>query len=223
MKKVKRKYDSAHRQLLAGKTREQILESARRLFGERGYTQTSIDEIAADAGVAVPTVYATYKGKRAMLLQLLDEMEKRADASGLITALQEHAGDERAQLRDFIEFSVRLFAEDGGVIRIAELAGTGDPDVAALWQTGGQRRLETCRMVLKGWHEKGLLREGLTEGSAVDALWAFSSPEFFRLLTYDRKWTSQQYCDWLYQLVVEQLLGPVARSRSRHKEARRKV
>src|ERR1700757_206927 len=121
MQKVKRKYDSAHRKLLAGRTREQILATARSLFSAQGYGRTSIEEIAAAAGVAVPTVYTTCGGKRAILLQLLDEMEKAADALALLKILTDRAGDERGQLRAFIDFSVRLFTEDGGVVRIAEL------------------------------------------------------------------------------------------------------
>ncbi len=210
MKKVKRKYESTHRQLLAGKTREQILESARKLFSEKGYGETSIDEIAAEAGVSGPTVYATFKNKRAMLLQLLDEMEQRADASSLITGLQEHTGNERAQLRVVIEFSVRLFSEDRGMVAIGELAGKGDPDIGALWRTGAERRLGTCRMLLTGWEKRGLLREGLTEARAIDILWVLSGPEPFRLFTHDREWTPQEYCDWLYQLASEQLLRPLA-------------
>src|ERR1700680_3178390 len=109
MQKIKRKYDSARRKLLAGKTREQILASARSLSSEQEYGRASMEEIAAAAGVAVPTVYTTCGGKRAILLELLNEMEKAADSSGLLTALKDRAGDERGQLRAFLDFSVRLF------------------------------------------------------------------------------------------------------------------
>jgi AcrR family transcriptional regulator len=211
MLKVKRKYDSAHRKLLAGKTQDQILESARSLFSDRGYGRTSMEDIAAAAGVAVPTVYASFGGKRAILLHLLDRMEKAADASALVKALKDRAGDQRAQLRAFIDFSVRLFTEDGGVVRIAELAGLGDPDIAALWETGTARRLETCRRLLAGWEKRGILRRGLTELRGVDILWAISGPEFYGMFVRGRAWTPAEFSGWLFQLAEDQLLGPTKR------------
>jgi AcrR family transcriptional regulator len=207
MKKVKRKYESAHRKLLAGKTREQILESARRLFRDHGYGRTTIEQIAAEAGVAVPTVYATYGGKRAILLQFLEEMESAADVSSLRAALQDAGLNEHAQLRAFIDFTVRLFTEDRDLIRIAELAGVGDPDVASVWQTGEARGLEACRTVVAGWARRRVLRRGLTESRAVDILWSLTSAEFYGLFIRKRQWTGDEYGAWLYRLAAEQLLA----------------
>jgi AcrR family transcriptional regulator len=76
-----------------------------------------MEEIAAGAGVAVPPVYSTCGGKRAILLELLGEMEREADRSGLLKILRERT-EERGQLRAFIDFSLRLFKEDGGVVRM---------------------------------------------------------------------------------------------------------
>ena len=109
MRQVKRKYESAHRKNLAQHTREQILASARGLFRDQGYGRTTIEEIAAKAGVSAPAVYATFGGKRAVLLKLLDEMETAADPAQLLEQLKKTATDERARLRAFVDFSVRLF------------------------------------------------------------------------------------------------------------------
>ena len=46
------------REEYAEATRQAILEAARRLFRERGYFATKVDEIAAMARVAPATVYA---------------------------------------------------------------------------------------------------------------------------------------------------------------------
>src|SRR6202048_3214175 len=53
-------------------TRRRILDAARRLFVERGYVATTIEAIAGEAGVAVPTVYLAFGTKRALLVELLD-------------------------------------------------------------------------------------------------------------------------------------------------------
>src|SRR5947208_2674838 len=69
---TKRKYDSSRRQAQARETQRQIVEAARRLFIERGYMGTTIEQIAAEAGVAVETIYATFGNKRAVLARLVD-------------------------------------------------------------------------------------------------------------------------------------------------------
>ena len=49
-----------------------MLNSARSLFGERGYAATTVEQIAADAGVAVQTVYYTFRSKGLLLRELVE-------------------------------------------------------------------------------------------------------------------------------------------------------
>src|SRR3954451_18742035 len=53
--------------LLVEASRPDILDAAHRLFVERGYVATSIPAIAAEAGVAVQTIYNTVGSKRQIL------------------------------------------------------------------------------------------------------------------------------------------------------------
>src|ERR1700739_4122619 len=46
--------------------REQLLDVGRRLFAERGFEGTSIEEIAAQAGVSKPVVYEHFGGKEGL-------------------------------------------------------------------------------------------------------------------------------------------------------------
>src|SRR5262245_26004595 len=62
-----RRYESALRREQAAATRARIVRAAAELFAAQGYTQTSIEQIAARAGVARPTVYAAFTGKAALL------------------------------------------------------------------------------------------------------------------------------------------------------------
>ena len=57
----------ARGELLIQASRREILEAAHRLFVERGYVATSIPAIAAEAGVAVQTIYNTLGSKREVL------------------------------------------------------------------------------------------------------------------------------------------------------------
>src|ERR1700674_5038600 len=70
--KTQRRYDSALRKEQARQTRARMLDAAQRLFSERGYASTTMDAIAAEAGVAVDTVYAGFGSKRGVLSALMD-------------------------------------------------------------------------------------------------------------------------------------------------------
>ena len=210
MKRVKRKYESGHRRALAEHTRAQIQQSARTLFGERGYPSTTVAQIADAAGVSEPTVYATFGGKRAILLSLLEEMEKAADASQLTEFLDSPGNDSRAQLRALVQFSVRLFTKGADLIRVAEAAGRGDPDVAALWQLGDARRYAACEKLVATIARRKELRNGVDPTKAADILWALCGAEAYALFVVRRSWLVHEFGDWIYDVLLEQLVQPSA-------------
>lgn len=57
--------------------REQLLQVGRSLFAERGFEATSVEEIAAKAGVSKPVVYEHFGGKEGLYAVIVDrEMQK---------------------------------------------------------------------------------------------------------------------------------------------------
>jgi AcrR family transcriptional regulator len=77
-----------------------IVEAAGRLFGERGYERTRLDEIAAAAGVTKPIVYRHFESKRELYLALLDR--HREDLSGFVAAMPPE-GTPQERLRAVLE------------------------------------------------------------------------------------------------------------------------
>jgi AcrR family transcriptional regulator len=88
--------------------REQLLGVARKLFAERGFDGTSIEEIAAHAGVTKPVVYEHFGGKEGIYAVVVDhEMQRllamvtaslatghyRQKLEGAATALLEYIED----------------------------------------------------------------------------------------------------------------------------------
>ena len=61
---------------------EQIQHAAARLFAERGYGATSIDDIGAEVGVSGPAIYWHYSGKQALLAAMLTDVSERLLAGG---------------------------------------------------------------------------------------------------------------------------------------------
>src|SRR3989442_13552306 len=68
--KTKRRYESPLRRAQAAATRREILEAAQRLFEQRGYAATTMAAIAAEANVALKTVYVTFDSKSGVLRRL---------------------------------------------------------------------------------------------------------------------------------------------------------
>lgn len=73
---------SGGRYRMTGKQRrEQLLGVSRRLFADKGYEGTTVEEIAAKAGVSKPVVYEHFGGKEGMYAVVVDrEIQSLLDA-----------------------------------------------------------------------------------------------------------------------------------------------
>lgn len=58
-------------------TRSAVLASAIRLFGRKGFAETSLEEIAADAGVTIRPIYHYFENKLGLFEAAKDVMEER--------------------------------------------------------------------------------------------------------------------------------------------------
>ncbi|MFI5931388.1 TetR/AcrR family transcriptional regulator [Actinoplanes sp. NPDC051494] len=54
------------------RTREKLLDSAETLFGEQGIHQTSLDQIAAAAGLTKGAIYANFGGKKELITAIAE-------------------------------------------------------------------------------------------------------------------------------------------------------
>jgi AcrR family transcriptional regulator len=64
---------STRRRLRAADRRAQLLEVARRVFGNSGFHGVSMDDVAKEAGVTKPILYDHFPSKKELYLELLDE------------------------------------------------------------------------------------------------------------------------------------------------------
>jgi AcrR family transcriptional regulator len=205
MEPVKRRYHSPKRERQARQTREQIVEAARRLFARDGFTKTTVEAIAREAGVSAQTVYASIGSKRAIVLALLDRME----AEGGNEELRRELGstkDPRRQLRAIVSFNRRLFERGRDVLDVV-MATRADADVEAFGRAGEARRREGQVRWVRAWAEAGVLRPSLDEGEAADVLWALTGPELYWLFAVNSNWSGFRFEEWLFGTLESQLFG----------------
>src|SRR6204780_5686460 len=80
----------------ADQTRAAVIAAARRLFGENGFFQTKVDQIAKLSRVSPATVYAQCGGKQGLLRSLMDSWTQ---SPPVVESLQESlAGDDAARV-----------------------------------------------------------------------------------------------------------------------------
>src|SRR3954449_8182157 len=132
--KPKRRYDSPRRREQAAATRRAILEAAQKLFEEQGYAATPMAAIAAEAGVALKTVYVAFETKSGVLRALWhlllrgDEADVPVGDRTWYREVLEEPDPERA-LRLTAHNSRIVKERAGGLLRVIRSAAEADPDI----------------------------------------------------------------------------------------------
>ena len=109
--------------------RDQVIDVARRLFGERGSTDVSMDEIASEAGVARSTVYVYFANRDELLRACLQRMHAQL-TEGIARTWEQRAEPAR-RLERLIEEMLARVDDSPAFFRLA-LITQGTPDRGAV-------------------------------------------------------------------------------------------
>lgn len=103
--------DASTKQRQSTDKRRRILEGALRAFAKKGFYNTKVSEIAAEAGVADGTIYLYFKNKDDLLISLFeDRMEWVIDR--LQAELKVIPGDAVSKIQAFIQLHFALVIEN---------------------------------------------------------------------------------------------------------------
>lgn len=91
-------------------TKKKLFDSAMELIGERGFTDASVDQIVARAGVAKGTVYYHFSGK-AELVEALIADRFAPLAAAFRAAASAHPDDPRAAIEAIVRAELEFLAE----------------------------------------------------------------------------------------------------------------
>jgi AcrR family transcriptional regulator len=188
-------------------TRNRLLEAAEAEFAERGYTGSTVTQLAAAAGVSVQTLYLAWGSKR----QLLRGYFEKALAGGADSPEDAAARFAGLSPRERLAELANLLTE------VAERAALGwslyrdasavDPEIAADWTELQLLRHRLFARVL-GDVPADDLAPGLTVATAIDTAWAIASPESYDLLVHRLGYSVDQFRDSIRHTLTNAILHP---------------
>ena len=210
-----RTYDSPRRREQAAATRQAILEAAQRLFEQNGYGATSMPAVAAEAGVALKTVYVAFQSKAGLLRHLWaarlggDEAEVPVFQRDWYRGVVEEPDAER-KLRLVARQSAVVKSRSGVLMEIIRNASSVDPEIAALWSDIQAKLYDVQLAIVQQLAADNALVQGLDVATAADILWTLNHPTTWHLLVQERGWSPERYEQWLGDAFCSQLLQPAA-------------
>jgi AcrR family transcriptional regulator len=198
---VKRPYRSTIRR---GDAPSLICAAAYRLFSDKGYLATSIEDIAAEAGVARPTIF-TAVGPKATILRLVVDQALTGDDAPVPIA-------QRPWWREAVEEpdaarSIELHARNmcrinqraAPVLRALEIAASVDPEAREVWERFQQQRRDGINEFAAVLTSKSTAMR-YDEDTITDTLCMLAADAYIRLVR-DAGWPIERYQDWLTDLL----------------------
>jgi AcrR family transcriptional regulator len=200
---------SPWRKQQAAATRRQIALAARRRFSGDGYSATTIEAIAVEAGVSPATVYKVFGTKRAMAGELLTLVDVEAGFEGF-RALLAIGTDPSELLATCVQLGRSLFEHSGDIIAAVRGAAAVEPDFAGVYAEGRRRHLAGCTSLAQRLQTMGALRDGIDDAWAAGIISLCTDNDTFDKLTNLFGWTLDECEERLTAQARELLLraGP---------------
>lgn len=199
--RVKRQAPS-YRQEQAEATKIRIADAAQRLFAAHGYSATSMDAVAREAGVANRTVYAVFGTKREILNLICDRWLDRAGARPLARSVLEEP-DPLLRLRGAAMWLATLYSADFDVVRILDAAMDEDAETRELLRSKLRGRNRVMDRLIASLEPH--LSMPLDDAQAVYR--AFAAPGVYGELVVSSGWAIERFETWLADTLVAQLFA----------------
>jgi AcrR family transcriptional regulator len=208
---VKRAYRSPLRDSHAQTTRRAVIQAATRLFADRGYVATSMDDIAREAGVSRATVFTSVGSKAAVLKAAYDiaivgdddpvPLPQRPWAQAV-----RDAPDASLMVDRYAGMITDISGRVASVYEAMRGAAAADGEVRILFDGMRTERRGGSAGFIGFLVARGALRPDLDRRKAADVVWVLNDPGLYQLLLHDRGWSPPQFQRWLADTLKSQLL-----------------
>jgi AcrR family transcriptional regulator len=167
--------------LPAAERRAIVMEEAGRLFGERGYAGTTLDEIAAAAHVTKPVLYRHFASKKSLYMTLLerhrDDLPRFVERVPPDLPMEERIDAILETWLDYVEeygYAWKMLFRDSG----------GGSEIRDLRQASQDLARDVLADFIRGQRDAGIperevmpLAEFIRAAGAGLALWSLDHPE----------------------------------------------
>ena len=194
------------REEYAQATRQAIIDAARKLFAERGYFATKVDDIAAEARVAPATVYAGGGGKRGLLDELIRIWTTDPIVEATITDIGA-SSDPVEIIREVSSVVRRMREEFADVMRLLLTTAPHDSNIAEQLRGATDVYRGAFVPIAQRLSDLGALRPGLDVEQAVDLLWFYFGYASLFTLHNDNGWSYERAEQWLADQACRELLS----------------
>ena len=197
-KKVRTAVKSGRGRPRSPETREKILKAAYEILNEVGFTDLTIEGVAARAEVGKPTIYRRWKTKAALA------MDAFLEAVNPELTFPD-TGSAKEDFREKKKKIVKLMNSPRGEV-LASVIGCGQADeelIAAFRENWLTPRRKDAKRIFQRGVERKELREGIDAEVVIDALY---SPLFYRLLLKHQP-LNDKFIDELVDVVIKGLMA----------------
>jgi AcrR family transcriptional regulator len=210
----KRSYDATRRRERAESEREEtrvkVVEAAMKLFVEKGYTATTVSEIAKEAGVALQSVYKA-GGSKAELMHHAVDVAVAGDTDDVLVqdrpsfAMFMAEPDPVAKVRMFAGMICDIQERLAPIQRAQSEAAAVDETATTYWRNAHLLRLQTFDVAIRALPEDRL-RRSYEETTAT--VWGIGSTEVYTLMTTILSYDKDRVRSWLADTLVDAILRP---------------
>ncbi len=189
-----------------------MVEAAYRLMSTRGYMETTMADIAAEAGVAVQTVYFTFHNKPAVLRAAFefavkgDHLPLRPIERPWFAAMDEEPNHERA-LAIFVDASAEILRRVLPLAAVFSALGD-DPEMASFYESSARLQRDGYRIVVTTLARKRAIRAGLSPEDATTILLVMVGTDVYRSMLSDHGWAEEKWRSWVIETLSGALFGP---------------
>jgi AcrR family transcriptional regulator len=203
----------SRREEYAEATRQAIVVAARRLFSERGYFATRVEDIAAAARVAPATVYAVSGGKQGLLRTLTDIVTTDPIVEATIGTAE--AMDDPPAILGLVAATARSMREEfGDVMKVLVDTAPHDKAVFESLTVATTRYRNAFVPIVERLMRLDALREGLDLTEAVDVFWFYFGYAGLFTLHCENGWSYERAEHWLCRQASRALLQDCFLSRA---------
>jgi len=188
-----------------GEAPQLVIAAASKLFATKGYLATSIEDIAAEAGVARPTVFTAVGPKPVILREVVDQAIAGDDQAVPVAGREwwveaVNEPDTVIAIKLLARNMTRIGQRIALIARALETAAGIDPDAAEVWQRyQSQRRIGLREFAHALTTKNASLRCDVD--TMGDTLWMLQPATYLRLVV-DGGWSLKRYEAWLADLLT---------------------